>query len=152
MAKVLIVLGSNSDRDYFEGVQQLADFFGIEITTEVLSAHRESDRLRARLARVPEDGTEIVVAGAGMAAHLAGVCAAETTVPVIGVPLPNSDLGGLDALLSTVQMPSGVPVATVALGKSGAKNAIVLAARILALKYPAIAKKLVEFRSKGARL
>jgi len=94
----------------------------------------------------------VVIAAAGMAAHLAGACAAETVLPVIGVPLPGSALNGLDALLSTVQMPSGVPVATVAVGKAGAENAIVLAARILALKYPAVAEKLAEFKAKGARL
>jgi 5-(carboxyamino)imidazole ribonucleotide mutase len=152
MARVLILIGSSSDRDYFDGVRPLADFFGFEISIEVLSAHRESEKLRARLARVAEDGIEIIVAGAGMAAHLAGVCAAETILPVIGVPLPNSDLGGLDALLSTVQMPSGVPVATVAVGKAGAKNSMVLAARILGLKDAGIAAKLAEFRAKGARL
>ena len=152
MARVLVVLGSASDREYFEGVEDLAKFFGFDLELAVLSAHRNSERLREKLARVAAEGTEVIVAAAGMAAHLAGVCAAESLLPVIGVPLPGSSLGGLDALLSTVQMPSGVPVATVAIGKAGAKNAIVLAARILALKEPAIHQKLAEFKAKGARL
>jgi len=152
MARVLIVLGSASDREYFDGVESLAGFFGFDIEIAILSAHRDSDRLRAKLSEAPRQGTEVVVAAAGMAAHLAGVCAAESLLPVIGVPLPTSSLNGLDALLSTVQMPSGVPVATVAIGKAGAKNAIVLAARILALKESAIAQKLAEFKARGARL
>jgi phosphoribosylaminoimidazole carboxylase PurE protein len=152
MAKVLVILGSNTDREYFEGVESLAAYFGFEMETDILSAHRNPERLRERLAQAPAAGTEVVVAAAGMAAHLAGFCAAETLLPVIGVPLPGSSLNGLDALLSTVQMPSGVPVATVAIGKAGAKNAIVLAARILALKDTAIAQKLVEFRARGSRL
>jgi 5-(carboxyamino)imidazole ribonucleotide mutase len=152
MAHVLILLGSASDREYFEGIDTLADFFGISTELTVLSAHRDAERLRERLARVPADGTKVIVAAAGMAAHLAGVCAAETLAPVIGVPLPGSTLGGLDALLSTVQMPAGVPVATVAIGKAGAKNAIVLAARILALGDSAIAGRLAEFKARGARL
>jgi phosphoribosylaminoimidazole carboxylase PurE protein len=152
MARVLIVLGSASDREYFEGVEALADFFGFDVETAILSAHRDAERLRAKLADAPSKGTEVIVAGAGMSAHLPGVCAAESLLPVIGVPLPTSSLNGLDALLSIVQMPSGVPVATLAVGKAGAKNSMVLAARILALKYPEIGKKLAEFKAKGSRL
>jgi 5-(carboxyamino)imidazole ribonucleotide mutase len=152
MARVLVLLGSNSDREYFDGIDTLAAFFGIDYEIAILSAHRDGDKLREKLADAGAKGTQIVVAAAGMAAHLAGVCAAETLLPVIGVPLPGSSLGGLDALLSTVQMPSGVPVATVAIGKAGAKNALVLAARILALHDRAIAAKLAEFREKGSRL
>ena len=152
MPRILIVMGSSSDREYFDGAERLSEFFGLDVEMAVLSAHRDPDRLRARLEETARDGTEVVIAAAGMAAHLAGACAAETVLPVIGVPLPGSALNGLDALLSTVQMPSGVPVATVAVGKAGAENAIVLAARILALKYPAVAEKLAEFKAKGARL
>lgn len=152
MARVLVVLGSVSDREYFEGIESLAQFFAFDIETVVLSAHRESERLREKLSQAESEGTEVIVAAAGMAAHLAGVCAAESLLPVIGVPLPTSSLNGLDALLATVQMPSGVPVATVAIGKAGAKNSIVLAARILALKDAAIRQKLVEFKARGARL
>lgn len=152
MPKVLILIGSASDREHFDGTERLSDFFGLDVETAVLSAHRNAAQLRTRLETASADGTEVIIAAAGMAAHLAGVCAAETTLPVIGVPLPGSPLNGLDALLSTVQMPSGVPVATVAIGKAGAQNAVVLAARILALKYPQIAVKLREFQAKGARL
>lgn len=152
MPKVLILIGSASDRDYFEGFERLTGFFGLTVELAVLSAHRDAAQLRAKLAAAASDGTEVIIAGAGMAAHLAGVCAAETTLPVIGVPLPGSALNGLDALLSTVQMPSGIPVATVAIGKAGAQNAVVLAARILALKYQHIAEKLREFQAQGARL
>jgi phosphoribosylaminoimidazole carboxylase PurE protein len=152
MARVLVVLGSASDREYFDGVESLSEFFGFELEVIVMSAHRDSERLREKLASDAAHGTEVIVAAAGMAAHLAGVCAAETLLPVIGVPLPTSSLNGLDALLSTVQMPSGVPVATVAIGKAGAKNAVVLAARILALRDPAIKVRLAEFKARGARL
>jgi 5-(carboxyamino)imidazole ribonucleotide mutase len=152
MARVLILLGSSSDREHFEGTEALAAYFNIEIETAILSAHRNSERLREKLAEAAAGDTQIIIAAAGMAAHLAGVCAAESNLPVIGVPLPGSSLGGLDALLSTVQMPSGIPVATVAIGKAGAKNAIVLAARILALQDPAIAVKLAEFKDRGSRL
>jgi 5-(carboxyamino)imidazole ribonucleotide mutase len=145
-------MGSSSDREYFAGAERLSEFFGLELETAVLSAHRDLERLRARLEETGRDGTEVIIAAAGMAAHLAGACAAATVLPVIGVPLPGSALNGLDALLSTVQMPSGVPVATMAVGKAGAENAVVLAARILGLKYPAVAAKLREFKAKGARL
>jgi len=151
MAKILILIGSDSDREYLQGTETLATFFGLEVETQVLSAHRDPARLRERLSRLRAEGVQVVVAAAGMAAHLAGVCAAETTLPVIGVPLPSSTLNGLDALLSTVQMPSGVPVATVAIGRSGAQNAIVLAARILALHDGKIAAKLEEFKARGSR-
>ncbi|RPH91944.1 5-(carboxyamino)imidazole ribonucleotide mutase [candidate division KSB1 bacterium] len=152
MARVLILIGSSSDREYFDGTERLAEYFGLETKLEILSAHRNAEQLRCRLAEASSDGTEIIVAAAGMAAHLAGVCAAETLLPVIGVPLPGSSLNGMDALLATVQMPAGIPVATVAIGKAGAQNAIVLAARMLALKDPTIREKLREFKAKGARL
>jgi 5-(carboxyamino)imidazole ribonucleotide mutase len=152
MPRILILMGSSSDREYFAGAERLSEFFGLEMEMAVLSAHRDAERLRLRLEETARDGTEVIIAAAGMAAHLAGACAAGTVLPVIGVPLPGSALNGLDALLATVQMPSGVPVATVAVGKAGAENAIVLAARILALKYPSIADRLREFKAKGARL
>jgi len=152
MTRILVCVGSPSDREYFQDVDSLAGFFGLEVSVEVLSAHRNAAQLRERLARAADEGVEIIIAAAGMAAHLAGVCAAETNLPVIGVPLPGSSLGGLDALLSTVQMPAGVPVATVAIGSAGARNALVLAARILALKDTSIRNKLDEFKAKGFRL
>jgi phosphoribosylaminoimidazole carboxylase PurE protein len=152
MGNVLVLMGSPSDREYFEGAERLAEFFGFSMSVEVLSAHRQPSELRERLQRAVSEGTDVIIAAAGMAAHLAGVCAAETLLPVIGVPLPNSSLKGLDSLLSTVQMPSGVPVATVSIGKAGAQNALVLAARILALKEPTMRQKLEDFKSRGSRL
>jgi phosphoribosylaminoimidazole carboxylase PurE protein len=152
LADVLILIGSNSDREYLDGVDRLAEFFAITLALEVVSAHRQPLQLRERLAATRTDGTRIIVAAAGMAAHLAGVCAAESLLPVIGVPLPGSALKGIDALLATVQMPSGVPVATMAIGKAGAQNAVIFAARIMALNDPRIAEKLVEFQSRGSRL
>ncbi|MDD5087724.1 MAG: 5-(carboxyamino)imidazole ribonucleotide mutase [bacterium] len=152
MARILVCIGSPSDKDYFKDADSLAVFFGLEMIVEVLSAHRNAAQLRARLAQAAGDGVEIIIAAAGMAAHLAGVCAAETNLPVIGVPLPGSSLGGLDALLSTVQMPAGVPVATMAIGAPGARNAVILAARILGLKDSIIRHKLDEFKAKGFRL
>ena len=152
MADILILIGSASDREHFDGIDRLADFFGITYGIEVLSAHRNSAQLRDRLAQTKSDGTRVIIAAAGMAAHLAGVCAAESLLPVIGVPLPGSSLNGLDALLATVQMPSGVPVATMAIGKAGANNAMIFAARILSLQNPAITGKLDEFQRRGSRL
>ena len=152
MADILILIGSASDREHFEGVDRLAEFFGVTFGIEVLSAHRNSMQLRDRLAQANSDGTRVIIAAAGMAAHLAGVCAAESLLPIIGVPLPGSNLNGLDALLATVQMPSGVPVATMAIGTAGAQNALIFAARILALQDASVAQKLVEFQRRGSRL
>ncbi len=152
MAAILVVIGSASDREHLDGVERLAEFFGISLEIEVLSAHRNPVQLRERLAQTKTDGTRVIIAAAGMAAHLAGVCAAESLLPVIGVPLPGSSVNGLDALLATVQMPSGVPVATMAIGKAGAQNAVIFAARVLALQDPAIAAKLTEFQRRGSRL
>jgi phosphoribosylaminoimidazole carboxylase PurE protein len=152
LAKVLILIGSNSDRVFFDDAAQYANYFGLDFELEVISAHRDPDKLRIRVARAEEEGTDVIIAAAGMAAHLAGACAAQSILPVIGVPLPNSELNGLDALLSTVQMPTGVPVATVAIGKVGARNALVLAAQIIARKEPEIGHKIREFKARGSRL
>lgn len=149
---VLILLGSDSDREQFDDTAKYADYFGLTWSLEVISAHRNPDKLRTRLEQAESEGTEVLVACAGMAAHLAGACAAHSVLPVIGVPGAGSTLGGLDALLSTVQMPAGVPVATVAIGKAGARNAIILAAQILSVKRPAIRAKLRTFKQAGSKL
>ncbi|MCC6476877.1 5-(carboxyamino)imidazole ribonucleotide mutase [bacterium] len=149
---ILIILGSESDRELFDDTAKYAGFFGLTFELAILSAHRNPEQLHARLRVAENDGTSVVVACAGMAAHLAGACAAQTTLPVIGVPASGSTLGGLDALLSTVQMPAGVPVATVAIGKAGARNAIILAAQIIALKRPELKMKLRDFKEAGCRL
>jgi phosphoribosylaminoimidazole carboxylase PurE protein len=152
VSDILILIGSASDRDFFADVERYANYFGVTFELDVISAHRNPEKLRARLELAETDGTKVVVAGAGMAAHLAGACAAHTSLPVIGVPLPGSHLNGLDALLSTVQMPSGVPVATVAVGKAGAQNAVILAAQMIALSDPRLREKIRLFKQQGARL
>jgi len=143
MPKVLILIGSGSDSSYAEKCQETLDALGIENRLEVSSAHRQPDRTDELAKNAALEGFEVIICMAGMAAALPGVVAARTTLPVIGVPLPAS-LDGLDALLAIAQMPGGVPVATMGIGLAGAKNAAILAARILALKYPDIGQKLNE--------
>jgi phosphoribosylaminoimidazole carboxylase PurE protein len=128
-----IVLGSASDWPEVEPAAQLLQEWAIPFEVVVASAHRAPERVRAYAREAAGRGLKVIVAAAGMAAHLAGVLAAETSLPVIGVPLPGSHLQGLDSLLATVQMPPGVPVAAMAIGKAGAKNAAIFAAQILAL-------------------
>lgn len=152
MAKVAIMMGSPNDRDIVERANPVLDWFGIEHETVVLSAHRNAAEVGEYVAKLPERGFSVVIAAAGMANHLAGTVAAKTNLPVIGVPLPGGLMDGLDSLLSTVQMPGGVPVATVAVGKAGATNAGVLAARIVALQEEGVAKKLDEFAANGFKL
>ncbi len=132
-AKVGIVMGSFSDWPSLEPAAALLKEWSIGVEVTVASAHRAPKRVLAYAREAAGRGVQVIIAAAGHAAHLAGVLAAETTLPVIGVPLPGSDLKGLDSLLSTVQMPAGVPVATMALGAAGAKNAAIFAAQILAL-------------------
>lgn len=143
---VLIVMGSKSDMEVMEGAGKLLDSLGIPHTVRIASAHRTPDAVKEIANGAKESGVGVIIAGAGYAAHLAGVIASTTTLPVIGVPIASSDLNGIDSLLSTVQMPPGVPVATVGIGSAGAKNAALLAAEILALSDDEIAKKLDEYR------
>lgn len=144
-----VVVGSTSDLPVIKEAFEMLDQLGIPYEETVLSAHRNPKKVQEYAAGAIDRGLEVIIAGAGKAAHLAGVIASLTTLPVIGVPMPTSDLGGIDSLLSTVQMPGGVPVATVAIG--GAKNAAILAAQILAIKYSEIRKKLNELREKMAK-
>jgi phosphoribosylaminoimidazole carboxylase PurE protein len=148
---VAIVMGSDSDLPIMEEAGKALRELDVPYTMMVASAHRAPDLLRAWIRDVEARGVRVIIAGAGGAAHLAGVVASETLLPVIGVPLDSSPLNGLDALLSTVQMPGGVPVATVAIGKAGAKNAGVLASRILAIQDERLTKRLVEYRLKMAK-
>jgi len=145
--KVAIIMGSDSDLDAMSGaIDQLAKF-GIPYDVRILSAHRCPDAV-ARFAETAEaEGFEVIIAGAGKAAHLAGVIAAKTCLPVIGVPMVSDLAGGLDSLLSMAQMPGGVPVATMGTGKSGATNAGVLAAQILARSDPELRKKLIAHKA-----
>ncbi|OGP80464.1 MAG: 5-(carboxyamino)imidazole ribonucleotide mutase [Deltaproteobacteria bacterium RBG_16_64_85] len=148
--KVLILMGSKSDAEVMGEVSHTLSALGVPCTTTVASAHRSPGRTQ-KLAREAEvQGYSVIIAGAGAAAHLAGVVAAETVLPVIGVPLASSPLLGLDSLLSTAQMPGGVPVATMAVGKAGAQNAAYLAAQILALSDPKLKKRLRDRRRKMA--
>ena len=147
--KVAVIMGSDSDFPVLAPAIKRLKGFGIPVEVKVMSAHRTPDAA-AEFSRTARDqGFGVIIAAAGKAAHLAGVLAAHTTLPVIGIPVKSSTLDGLDALLSTVQMPSGIPVATVALG--GAKNAAVLAAEILAVSDDALAAKLDEARAEMAR-
>lgn len=149
--QVLIVMGSESDLPVMEeGAKVLADF-GVPCELHISSAHRSPQRTAALAAEAAGRGIRVIIAGAGMAAHLAGVVAAETVLPVIGVPIGGGALNGVDALYSTVQMPGGIPVATMAIGKAGARNAGILAAQILALGDPALTGRLKAFREAMAR-
>ncbi len=141
-----IVLGSASDWPEVEPAALLLQKWAIPFEVVVASAHRAPQRVQAYAREAAGRGLKVIVAAAGMAAHLAGVLAAETTLPVIGVPLPASPLKGLDSLLSTVQMPPGVPVATMAIGKAGAQNAAVFAAQILALSDPRLKEVLAQHK------
>jgi phosphoribosylaminoimidazole carboxylase PurE protein len=152
MPKVAVIMGSASDRDVVERALPVLDWFGIEHEVQILSAHRNAAEVSEYCANLEANGFQVVIAAAGMANHLSGTVAAKTNLPVIGVPLAGGILDGLDSLLSTVQMPGGVPVATVAVGKAGATNAGVLAARILALQNEAISAKLGEFAANGFKL
>lgn len=144
VSQVLILMGSASDWDVMRETGNELDKFGVGWQAHVTSAHRSPQRTADLVKQGEQDGVKVFVCGAGMAAHLAGAVAAMTTRPVIGVPLSGGISDGLDALLSTVQMPGGVPVATVAVGKAGARNAAMLAVQILALSDPDLAKELVD--------
>lgn len=148
---VTVVMGSDSDLDTMKAAKEVLDEFGVGSELVISSAHRTPDGT-AKLAKdAASRGVKIIIAGAGYAAHLAGVIAAHTTLPVIGVPLDASSLNGLDSLLSTVQMPAGIPVATMTIGKAGAKNAAIFALEILALSDKRIAGELQKYRSEMIR-
>ena len=144
--QVQVLMGSGSDAEVMRNTVRTLRELGVGCEMTVASAHRSPDRVRQVLAEAHERGVKVFVVGAGAAAHLAGVVAAHTALPVIGVPIDSSPLGGFDALLSTVQMPPGVPVATVAVGKAGATNAAVLAAQILAVGDREIGARLADYR------
>ncbi len=144
--KILIVMGSSSDEKFMSESAKVLDSFSVSYDMLVSSAHRTPGKTRDLAVQAKDNGYGVIIAGAGGAAHLAGVLASQTVLPVIGVPLPSSYLSGMDALLSTVQMPGGIPVATVAIGEAGAKNAALLAIEILAVHDEALHKKLIEYR------
>ena len=152
MKKVAVLLGSKSDVKYWEESKKYIEYFNLSADLHILSAHRTPEEVARFAKEARRNGYAAIIAGAGMAAHLAGVVAAYTTLPVLGVPLPGGVMDGVDALLSTVQMPAGIPVATFAVGSAGLRNACVFTAEILSLSHPEILERLDEFRSAGARL
>jgi 5-(carboxyamino)imidazole ribonucleotide mutase len=145
-AVVSILMGSDSDLDVMMEAGKTLEKFGVAYEIDVTSAHRSPERTRKIVAEAPERGVRVFIIGAGAAAHLAGVVSAESTLPVIGVPLDSSALRGVDALYATVQMPAGIPVATMAIGKAGATNAAIFAVEILALSDEGLRQKLQEHK------
>jgi len=150
MPEVLILMGSDSDAPVMQAAVDVLKEFGVSSEMTVASAHRSPARVMRLVEEAPARGVKMFIVGAGAAAHLGGVVAAHTTLPVIGVPIDSSALKGMDALLATVQMPPGVPVATMAIGKPGATNAAVFAAQILGVADRAMAQKLVDYKKKLA--
>jgi phosphoribosylaminoimidazole carboxylase PurE protein len=148
--KVLIIMGSDSDLPVMEEAGKVLEQFNISYEMTVSSAHRSPDRTVRLVRNAEKNGVKIIIAGAGAAAHLAGVIASHTILPVIGVPIDSSPLKGIDALYSTVQMPPGIPVATMAIGRAGAKNAAIFAVQILSIKDPLIASSLKDYRKEMA--
>lgn len=147
---VLIIMGSDSDLTVMSETAETLKSMNIPFKMTIASAHRTPQRVQALVEEAENSGIHVIIAGAGAAAHLAGAIAAHTTLPVIGVPLDSSPLSGFDALLSTVQMPSGIPVATMAVGKAGAKNAAIFAAQILAVKFQTVHETLKNLKAEMA--
>lgn len=148
MPKVAVVMGSKSDSEAVKPTLETLESLGIDYEVNILSAHRTPEKVRQFGISAQEQGFEVIIAAAGGAAHLAGTLASWTILPVIGIPLSSSELKGVDALYSTIQMPAGIPVATVAIGSAGAKNAAYLAAEILGLKYDEIRKAYQDYRNR----
>ena len=150
--KVAILLGSKNDLKYVESSEQYFEFFDIDFEVHILSAHRTPDKVAEFATSARENNYSVLIGSAGMAAHLAGALKAHSTLPVIGVPLPGGILDGLDSLLATLQMPKGVPVATMTVGKAGFINAAILCAEIFSLTDSSITEKLSQFKNNGAML
>ena len=146
MAKIAVIMGSKSDFSVVKPAVSIIKSFGVEVEVRVISAHRTPEEAHEFSKSAKKNGAEVIICAAGKAAHLGGVIAANTTLPVIGLPVKTDMMGGLDSLLSIVQMPSGIPVATV--GVNGGENAGLLALQILGIKYPDVAEKLSEYKSK----
>jgi 5-(carboxyamino)imidazole ribonucleotide mutase len=152
MSKILvgIIMGSDSDLEVMKKAGQILDKFEIGYEIDIISAHRTPDMAHEYAVNAEGSGLDVIIAGAGGAAHLAGVIASLTPLPVIGIPMHTQSLGGIDSLLSIAQMPSGVPVATMAIGKAGAKNAAILAAQILGAKFPDTREKVIAYKKEIA--
>lgn len=149
-ARVAILMGSQSDWPVMKRAVDVLDELGVASEHKIISAHRKPERLAAYIEEAEAAGVELFIAGAGMAAHLPGVIASQTNRPVLGVPIDAGSLDGIDALLSIVQMPPGIPVGTLGIGKAGARNAGILAAQILAISDPGLAERLAEWRLEAA--
>lgn len=149
--RVAVIMGSKSDMDVMQHAVDTLQHFDIAHEVQIVSAHRTPDRMFTFAEQAADRGLQVIIAGAGGAAHLPGMVAAKTMLPVIGVPVPSAHLNGLDSLLSIVQMPRGVPVATVAIGRSGAVNAGLLAAQILGLHDPVLTERLRVYREEQGR-
>ena len=151
MTQIALIIGSKTDQPFIKPAMEILDRLGINYDFAIISAHRNPDKLRKYIYGAKDKGIEVIVAAAGAAAHLPGVIASlnKESLPVIGIPLPTSELKGIDSLYSIVQMPSGVPVACMGIGNSGAKNAVLFAAQILGLKYPKIKRALNAYKKKG---
>jgi 5-(carboxyamino)imidazole ribonucleotide mutase len=147
MAKISIIMGSQSDYETMKHAEEILQKFNIEFETKIVSAHRTPQRLYEFCQEIEKSSTQIIIAGAGGAAHLPGMVASMTQLPVLGVPIKSKSLDGLDSLLSIAQMPAGIPVATLAIGEAGAKNSALLAISILALQDKDLAQKLREYRN-----
>ena len=148
--RVGILMGSDTDLEVMRETEKRLDYFGIAYETRIISAHRTPERAAKYASGAQQRGVEVIIAGAGAAAHLAGAIAANTTLPVLGIPIDSSSLKGLDALLATVQMPAGIPVATMAIGKAGAANAGLFAVQIIALKDSKVAARLTQLKKEMA--
>jgi phosphoribosylaminoimidazole carboxylase PurE protein len=152
MPEIAVLLGSESDSKYWEESKKYLDYFSLSADLFFLSAHRTPEKVATFAAEARQKGYKVIITAAGMAAHLAGVVAAHTDLPVLGVPLPGGIMDGLDALLSTVQMPAGVPVATFAVGTAGMCNACIFAVQLLSLNRTELVEKLQLFRKQGSKL
>jgi len=152
MSEIAVLLGSESDGKYWEESKKYLEYFSLSADLFFLSAHRSPEKVTAFAAAARQNGYKVIIAAAGMAAHLAGSVAAHTELPVLGVPLPGGLMDGLDALLSTVQMPAGIPVATFAVGTAGMRNACIFAVQLLSLNRADLMEKLQLFRKQGSKL
>ena len=152
MNKIAVLLGSKSDLPFVESAEAYFKYFNLTYEVHIKSAHRNPKDVSSFCETARENGYKAIIAAAGMAAHLAGAVAAHTTLPVLGVPLPGGIMDGMDALLSTVQMPAGVPVATFAVGNAGMRNAAVFAAQLLSLSDEGMHQRLLDFKKQGSRL
>jgi 5-(carboxyamino)imidazole ribonucleotide mutase len=148
MTQIGIVIGSKTDSDIIKSTTTMLEQLGIDYELSIISGHRNPEKLREYGLKAKERGFEVIIAAAGKAAHLPGILASWTTLPVIGLPLAAGELNGIDSLLSIVQMPAGVPVACMGIGSSGAKNAALLAAQILGVKYAEIRNAYLEYKAK----